>query len=305
MIPDFEVTILGNTSSIPVHGRHHTAQVVRFGQDFLLLDCGEAMQLQASAFKIKVSKINHIFISHLHGDHYYGLIGLLSSYNLARRTTPLTIFGPKGLDEIIVTNFRYSVTKLTYPVNFVETHDDGLNLLLEKKRYNVYSFPLKHRLPTTGFLIKEKEGLRNMVKEKLQKAPVPLAAIQALRSGQDYKDGQGNQYKVKDYTYPYPPLRSYGYCSDTVFHLEIKQYLKGLDLLYHESTFMEDNKERAAVTFHSTAKQAAEVAKASKAKKLLLGHFSSRYLDLEPLLEEAKSIFPASILSEEGQTYAL
>jgi len=305
VIPDFEVTILGNTSSIPIHGRHHTAQVVRFGQDFLLIDCGEAMQLQARAFKVKVSKINHIFISHLHGDHYYGLIGLLSSYSLAKRITPLTIFGPQGLDEIISTNFRYSNTKLPYPVNFVQTHDDGLNLLLEDNRYEVYSFPLTHRLPTTGFLIREKHGLRSMIKEKLQQAPIPLAAIQALRLGQNYTDENGKLFKVKDYTYPLPPLRAYAYCSDTIFNPELKQFLKNVDLLYHESTFMEDNKERAAVTFHSTAKQAAEVARVSKVNRLLLGHFSSRYAQLEPLLEEAKEIFPNSILSEEGQTYAI
>lgn len=305
MRPDFEVTILGNTSSIPVHGRHHTAQVVRFGQDFLLLDCGEAMQLQASAFKIKVSKINHIFISHLHGDHYLGLVGLLSSYNLAKRTTPLTLFGPKGLDEIITTNFRYSNTKLHYPLNFVETHDDGLHLILENKRYDVFSFPLKHRLPTTGFLIREKAGLRSMIKEKLQQDPIPFAAIQSLRSGENFKDENGKLFKVIDYTYPLLPLRTYGYCSDTIFNPDLKQYLINVDLLYHEATFMEDNKERAAVTFHSTAMQAAEVAKVSKAKKLLLGHFSSRYVHLEPLLDEAKSVFPASILSEEGQTYVI
>ncbi|MEP1258165.1 ribonuclease Z [Algoriphagus sp.] len=305
MIPDFEVTILGNTSSIPVHGRHHTAQLVRFGQDFLLLDCGEAMQLQARAFKVKVSKINHIFISHLHGDHYYGLIGLLSSYSLAKRTTPLTIFGPRGLDEIITTNFRYSNTKLPYPLHFVETCDDGLNLLLEDKLYKVYSFPLNHRIPTTGFLIREKQGLRSMIKEKLQESKVPLAAIQTLRSGRDFTDQNGKIYKVKEYTHPLPALRTYAYCSDTIFNPELKQYLKNVDLLYHESTFMDDNAERAATTFHCTAKQAAEVAKVGKVKKLLLGHFSSRYLHLEPLLDEAKSVFPNSILSEEGQSYSI
>ena len=305
MIPDFEVTILGNTSSIPVHGRHHTAQVVRFGQDFLLIDCGEAMQLQARAFKIKVSKINHIFISHLHGDHYLGLVGLLSSYHLGKRTTPLTIFGPQGLDEIITTHFRWSNTKLNYPLTFVQTHDDGINLLLDDPRFEVYSFPLKHRLPTTGFLIKEKHGLRSMIKEKLQQNEVPLAAILSLRQGIDYKDESGKLYKVKAYTQPLPPLRSYAYCSDTIFNPEVKQFIQNVDLLYHESTFMEDNVERAAVTFHSTAKQAAEIAKMSQVKKLLLGHYSSRYVHLEPLLDEAKTVFQNSVLSEEGSTYSL
>ncbi|WBL44970.1 ribonuclease Z [Algoriphagus halophytocola] len=305
MITDFEVTILGNTSSIPVHGRHHTAQVVRFGQDFLLLDCGEAMQLQARAFKIKVSKINHIFISHLHGDHYYGLIGLLSSYSLGKRTTPLHIYGPKGLDDIITTNFRYSNTKLPFPLHFIETKDNGLNLLLDEKKYAIYSFPLKHRLPTTGFLIREKVGLRSMVKEKLQKAPLPYEAIKSLRDGKHFTDENGKTYSVEEFTHPLPALRSYAYCSDTIFHPELKAYLENVDLLYHESTFMEDNLERAKTTFHSTAKQAAEIAKLSQVKRLLLGHFSSRYTQLDPLLHEAQSVFPNSILSEEGQTYAL
>jgi ribonuclease Z len=187
----------------------------------------------------------------------------------------------------------------------VETHDDGLHLLLEDKHYEVFSFPLKHRLPTTGFLIREKAGLRNMIKEMLHQAPIPFAAIQVLRSGNNYTDENGNLFKVKDYTYPQAPLRTYGYCSDTIFNPELKQYLKNVDLLYHESTFMEDNKERAAVTFHSTAMQAAEVAKVSKVKKLLLGHYSSRYAHLEPLLDEAKSVFPDSFLSEEGLTYSI
>ncbi|SFB36967.1 ribonuclease Z [Algoriphagus aquimarinus] len=305
MIPDFEVTILGNTSSIPVHGRHHTAQVVRFGQDFLLIDCGEAMQLQARAFKIKVSKINYVFISHLHGDHYLGLVGLLSSYHLGKRTSPLTIYGPQGLDEIITTHFRWSNTKLSYPLTFVQTHDDGMILLLDDPRFEVYSFPLKHRLPTTGFLIKEKHGLRSMIKEKLQQNEVPLAAIHSLRQGIDYKDESGKLYKVKAFTHPLPPLRSYAYCSDTIYNPELKQFIQNADLLYHESTFMEDNVERAAITFHSTAKQAAEIAKMSQVKKLLLGHYSSRYVDLEPLLNEAKTVFENSILSEEGSTYSL
>lgn len=305
MITDFEVTILGNTSSIPVHGRHHTAQVVRFGQDFLLLDCGEAMQLQARAFKIKVSKINRIFISHLHGDHYYGLIGLLSSYSLAKRTAPLTIYGPRGLEDIITTNFRYSNTKLPFPIQLVETQDDGLNLLLDEKHYAVYSFPLKHRLPTTGFLIREKEGLRSMVKEKLQQTSLSYEAIQSLRASKDFQDENGKVFTVEEFTHPLPPLRSYAYCSDTIFNPGLKKYLDNVDLLYHESTFMDDNAERAKTTFHSTAKQAAEIAKISQVKKLLLGHFSSRYNQLGPLLEEAQSVFPNSILSEEGKTYAL
>ncbi len=305
MRPDFDVTILGNISSIPVHGRNHTAQIIRFGQNFLLLDCGEGMQIQAKKYKIKVSRINHVFISHLHGDHYLGLVGLLSSYNLAKRTTPLNIYGPKGLDEIITTNFRWSDTKLGYPINFIQTNTEGMNLLLNEEQFQVYSFPLQHRIPTTGFLIREKYGPRSLVKEKLLKTPLSIEAIKSLRAGIDYYTTEGEIFKVKEFTYPHPPLRSYAFCSDTIFNPELVKYIGNVDLLYHESTFMEQDLERAGLTFHSTARQAAEIAKLSNAKRLLLGHFSSRYSDLKNMLTEAKEVFPETILSEEGLSYTI
>lgn len=305
MIPDFEITVLGNTSSIPVHGRNHTAQILRFGQNFLLLDCGEGMQIQARKYKIKTSRINHIFISHLHGDHYLGLVGLLSSYNLAKRDTPLTIFGPAGLDEIITTHFRWSDTKLGYPIKFVKTNTEGMNLLVDESLFQVYSFPLQHRIPTTGFLIREKHGLRSLIKEKLEKKQLSIEAIKSLRDGIDYYSQEGEIFKVKEYAYPLPPLRSYAFCSDTRFYPGLKEFVSKVDLLYHESTFMEQDQERAAITFHSTAKQAAEIAKLCGVKKLLLGHFSSRYTNLEELLAEAKAEFHSAELSEEGQTYMI
>lgn len=306
MNQEFEVTILGNTSSIPAHQRNHTAQVIRYGQELLLLDCGEGTQIQLRKYKIKTSQITHIFISHLHGDHYLGLVGLLSSYNLAKRTKPLTIFGPQGLDEIITTQFRWSDTKVGYPLNFIQTDPNSFNLLVEMSGIDVYSFPMKHRLPTTGFLIKEKPGFRNLIKEKLLSEKLPLQAIQNLRIGEDFKDPlTGYTYTVTDYTYPLPPLRSYAFCSDTIFDFELVSYLRQVDLLYHESTFMDADAERAAITFHSTGSQAGQIAQLSGVKKLLLGHYSSRYGNLEPMLEEAKRFFLNSILSEEGQTYKI
>jgi ribonuclease Z len=306
LIQDFEVTILGNTSSIPAHQRNHTSQVVRYGQELLLLDCGEGTQIQLRKYKIKTSQITHIFISHLHGDHYLGLVGLLSSYNLAKRTKPLTIFGPQGLDEIITTQFRWSDTKVGYPLKFIQTDPNSFNLLVELRGIDVYSFPMKHRLPTTGFLIKEKPGFRNLIKEKLLSKKLPLQAIQSMRLGEDFEDpSTGQTYNVSDYTYPLPPLRSYAFCSDTIFDVQLVPYLKHVDLLYHESTFMDADAERAAITFHSTGSQAGKIADLSGVKKLLLGHFSSRYADLEPILEEAKRYFLASILSEEGKTYSI
>lgn len=305
MKPEFEVTILGNTSSIPVHGRNHSAQAVQIGQELLLVDCGEATQIQLRKYKVKASKIDHIFISHLHGDHYLGLVGLLSSFHLGKRSRPLTIFGPQGLDEIITTHFRWSNTRLTYPIHFQETKDDQLNLLLNHPKFMVYSFPLKHRLPTTGFLFREKPRLRNLIKEKLEKQKLPLDAINSLRHGMDYIGVDGSFYAVQEYCYPPEPVRAYAYCSDTIYWPELAEYVQGVDLLYHESTFLDEDKERAELTYHSTASQAAEIAKISKAKKLLLGHFSSRYKDLTAMKKEAETIFQEVELSEEGKTYSL
>ncbi len=232
-------------------------------------------------------------------------MGVLSSYNLSKRTKPLTIFGPKGLDEIITTQFRWSNTKLTFPLTFVETKPDGLNLLLDHPRFSVHSFPLTHRLPTTGFLISEKEGPRNLRKEKLQEKRIPLAAIQSLRNGHDFVDENGDRYLVEEYTLPLLPMRSYAFCSDTCYEPKLARYIQKPTLLYHESTFMELDAARAVVTFHSTAKQAGEMANLLKAKSLLLGHFSSRYVDLREMLEEAKTVFAETELSEEGKTYAI
>ncbi|NDE61720.1 MAG: ribonuclease Z [Cyclobacteriaceae bacterium] len=305
MSPEFEITILGNTSSIPMHGRNHTAQVLRFGQEFFLLDCGEGTQHQLQRFKIKSSKISAIFISHLHGDHYLGLLGLLSSFHLSKRTQPLSLFGPKGLDEILTTHFRWSHTQLCYPLTFVPTQDQEKQVLLDQPRYSLSSFPLSHRIPTTGFLFQEKEGPRALIKEKVLENKLPIAAIQRLRSGEDYLDASGEWFRSEDFTYPLPKLRSYAFCSDTAFDERLVPYLQGVDLLYHEATFMEAEAKRAADTYHSTAKQAATLALLCGASTLLLGHFSSRYVDLSNLLSEAQSVFSNSLLSEEGKTYAL
>ena len=288
-----------------MHGRNHTAQVIRFGQEFFLLDCGEGTQIQLRKYKVKASKISSIFISHLHGDHYLGLVGLLSSYHLSKRTEVLRIFGPRGLNEIITTHFRWSQTRLNYPLEFTETTTAGKVTLIDHPQFTVSSFPLQHRIPTTGFIIQEKAGLRALIKENLQESALPLEAIQELRLGQDYVASDGTHYYAKDYCLPLASLRSYAFCSDTTFNPSLAPYFEGVDLLYHEATFMEADGHRAAETFHCTASQAAQIAQLSGAKKLLLGHFSSRYPDLSDLLAEAQTVFPNSILSEEGITYPI
>lgn len=288
-----------------MHGRNHTAQVIRFGQEFFLLDCGEGTQTQLRKYKVKASKISSIFISHLHGDHYLGLVGLLSSYHLSKRTEVLRIFGPRGLNEIITTHFRWSQTRLNYPLEFTETTTAGKITLLDHPQFTISSFPLQHRIPTTGFIIQEKEGLRSLIKEKLQESALPLEAIQQLRLGLDYVASDGASYFAKDYCHPLPSLRSYAFCTDTTFNPSLAPYFEGVDLLYHEATFMEADSPRAAETYHCTANQAGQLAQLAGVKKLLLGHFSSRYPDLSDLLAEAQTVFPNSILSEEGITYPI
>jgi ribonuclease Z len=272
----------------------------------MLIDCGEGTQIQLRKFKLKFSKIDYIFISHLHGDHFFGLMGLISSFHLHKRTRLLTIFGPNGLDEIITVQLKHSNTRLNFPLRFVPTNPEKEELILEEKKFQVFTFPLKHRIACTGFLIKEKSGLRNLIKEKLLENKVPIDAINSIRQGKDFKDDSGKViYSVEEFAYPPRPLRSYAFCSDTGFDLEIVSYIKGVSLLYHEATFGNDEEERAMETFHSTAAHAGIIARNAGVGRLLLGHYSTRYLDLSPLLEEARVEFPETYLSEEGITYTV
>lgn len=303
---EFEVTILGSNSAIPAHGRNQTSQLVSVGNSFLLIDCGEGTQIQLRKFKLKFGRIDFILISHLHGDHFYGLMGLISSFHLVKRERLLTIFGPSGLDEIITTQLKYTNTKLSFPLRFVATHAEGKNLILEEPMFRVFTFPLQHRIPCTGFLIEEKPGLRNMVKEKLLKTKMPIEAIISMREGKDFADADGNVlYTVEEYTFPPKQSKKYCYCSDTVFDPGLVDYVREVDLLYHEATFGDDETERARTTFHSTSRQAASIAMKANVGKLLLGHYSSRYKDLSPILDQAKQVFGNTFLSEEGVTYSI
>jgi ribonuclease Z len=304
---EFDVTILGSNSAIPAHGRNQTAQLVNVGLTSMLLDCGEGTQIQLRKFKLKYSRIENIFISHLHGDHYFGLMGMISTFHLQKRTRLLTIFGPQGLDEIITTQLKYSNTRLNFPLRFIQTNPYEKELILEEKNYKVFSLPLKHRLPCTGFLIQEKPGLLRMKKEMLLEHKISVEAINTLRKGLDFvNEKEGIHYLVKDFTWPPKPLRSYAFCSDTVYDpVDLVANIQGVSTIYHESTFGEEEVLRAKETFHSTAAQAADIAKKAGAKKLLLGHFSTRYVDLDPLLKQAKINFENSFLSEEGITYAI
>lgn len=270
-----------------------------------LIDCGEGTQLQMKKYKIKVNRINHIFISHLHGDHYYGLMGLISSMHLFGRKKDLFIYGPPGLLEIISLQLKYSETALNYKIVFKEWQPGVSELLYENDHLTVHSFPLNHRVNCSGFVFREKLKKKRINKKKLTKELTPLQII-TLKNGDDLLDDQGNTWvKNEDITLAPHPSYSYAYCSDTKYDESILEYIKGVDILYHEATFMEDMSERAESTFHSTTLQAGRMAQMAGVNQLIIGHFSTRYKDLKPLLMEARTVFPNTELAIEGKDFTL
>ncbi len=302
----FEVQILGSNSALPAHGRHPSAQIVSIRNRVFLVDCGEGTQMQMVHYSIKPFKIDHVFISHLHGDHYFGLIGIITSYHLLGREKPLNIYGPKELKSIIELQLAAggNSVSLNYNLIFHFTDNTGVNRIYEDDNMEVYSFPLKHRIPTTGFLFKEKQDGRRINKEVLQNLELELNSdhYKKLKNGEDI-DVNGRSFANNDLTIdPYKP-RSYAYCSDTIYDEELVPIIKEIDLLYHESTFQHNALERAKQTYHSTSSQAATIAQMANVRELIIGHFSSKYYDLNELLNEAQEIFPNTSLALEGFTF--
>lgn len=270
----------------------------------MLIDCGEGTQMQMQRYNISAQRINHIFISHLHGDHFYGLIGLLSTFHLNRREKPLHLYAHKQLKEIINMQLEASQTKLLYPLHFHEIIPGRKQLLLDHTYFTVTTFPLLHGVPSNGFLIREKNGLRRIVKEKIANRDLPHEAFRSLKAGHDYRMPNGEVLDTDTFTMPPKGQRSYAFCSDTGYFPDMFDEIKQVALLYHEATFMEEDVPNEKLArFHSTARQAAETALQVGAEQLLIGHFSSRYTSLEPLLEEAKEVFPNTLLAVDGNTY--
>ena len=300
----FEVHILGSNSAAPAHGRHHTSQILKIQDLQIMIDCGEAAQIQMKKYGLRKNRLSHIFISHLHGDHFLGLMGLLSTMHLNGRKTDLYLYGPVGLSEIISLQLKYSNTRLSYPIHFQELKGDQSVLILDHPKITVQTIPLQHRIPCTGFLIREKPKPKRLRKEKV--AELGVRDINILKKGEDVLDESGQlKFRNLDYTLPAKHSRSYAYCSDTKYNEEIIPLVKGVDLLYHEGTFLHDNLERAEATFHTTSKQAGVFAKKAKVGQLLIGHFSNRYKELYPLLEEAQKEFPNTQLAEEGKAFII
>lgn len=301
----FEVLILGNSSATPMYGRHPTSQVLNFNEQLFLIDCGEGTQMQLFRYGIRSTKINHIFISHLHGDHYLGLVGLLSSQHLVGRQAELHLYGPAPLKEILDLQFKHSDTRLRYDLIFHPTNEHEAEVILESHSLKVTSFPLRHRIACTGFRFDEGKRAATLKVEEVERLQIPTAYLKLLKRGIDYEAKDGTVFPASELTLPPPPSRSYAYCSDTLMSADYMPHIAGVNLLYHESTFMHDMVDRAKETFHTTSLQAGEVAQLTGAQKLLLGHYSARYKDLQPLLEESRTIFPNTELSEEGKWFLI
>ena len=301
----FDLTILGCNAALPNNGRHPTSQVLTIQDKTYLIDCGEGTQMRMNDFHIKRGRINQIFISHLHGDHVFGLIGLLTSYSLNGRKEALEIFGPEGLEAFIQHQLTYSGSTITYPLSFQVVDTTQHLKVYEDAQIDVFSIPLKHRVPATGYLFREKRRKPNIIGAKIKEYNIHYSFIDGIKDGEDFKLETGQVIPNNELLIPPPIPRSYAYCSDTMYHEAILPIIRGVDLLYHEATFDHQMLAQAKKTMHTTSKQAAIIAQKAKVKQLIIGHFSSRYKDLSILLNEAKSTFPNTLLAEEGRVYSL
>lgn len=301
----FEVTILGSSSATPVYNRNPTAQLLNCNEKFYLIDCAEGTQQQLIKFGLKASKIDYVFISHLHGDHYFGLIGLLSSMHLNGRIKPLYIFAPEAIKEILELQFKYSDTHLKYELVYFVINPTQSEVIFENNDVTVETIILNHRIPCTGFKFTEKKRLRKLLVDKLEQDHIALDLYPLLKRGVDLELPNGEVLKNIDYTTDSATPKSYAYCSDTLYDERYFEKIIGCDTLYHEATFLHEMIDRAKETHHTTALQAAQIANIVGAKQLLIGHFSSRYKTLNTLLDEAQAEFPNTALALEGNTFQI
>ena len=300
---DFELKVLGTSAALPAYGRFPSAQVLTVGNLSCLIDCGEGTQIRFQDFQVKTGKLRYVFISHLHGDHCYGLIGLLTTFNLTGRIQPLDIYAPAGLETMISTQLALTATALQFPVSFHEVDPISCSCILETSTIKITTLPLDHRVPCCGYLFEEQPRLRSMMSKYIEVFQLTVEQIKALKEGQDVVLENGTSVAADVVTIAPPPPRSYAYCADTAYKPELVPLLQGVDLLYHDCTFCLDHQERAADTGHSTAQQAAQIAKAAGVGTLVLGHFSSRYPDTTVFEEEAKLVFPPSVAARDGQVF--
>ena len=301
----FELHILGCGSALPTTRHFATSQVVNLRDKLFMIDCGEGAQMQLRKSRLKFSRLNHIFISHLHGDHCFGLMGLISTFGLLGRTAELHIHSPKGLEELLTPMLNFFCHTLAYKVIFHEFDTRQTSVVYEDRSMTVTTIPLQHRIPCCGFLFAEKARPNHIIRDMVDFYKVPVYELNRIRNGSDYVTPEGEVIANTRLTRPSDPPRKYAYCSDTIFRPEIVKQLSGVDLLFHEATFAESELARAKETYHTTAAQAARIALEAGVRQLVIGHFSARYEDESILLKEASAVFPNTILAKENLCISL
>ena len=300
-----KLTILGCYAATPRTITNPTSQLLEINNRMFLIDCGEGTQVQLRKNKIKFSKINQVFISHLHGDHFFGLIGLISTFSLLGRTTDLHIYAPKGIKEIILLQLRLSNSWTNYGLYFHELESDESETIFEDEKVLVKTIPLKHRVYTNGFLFQEKTGARKLNMDAVLNYEIESCYYQKIKNGKDIILEDGRIIHNSELTFDPIPPKSYAFCSDTVYYEAVIPIIENVDVLYHESTFLESEESLAQKTLHSTAKEAARIALKANVKQLILGHYSTRYESITLFKEEAETVFPEVLLAEDGKTFEL
>ena len=302
----FQLTVLGSSSAMPTSSRYPTAQVLNVLERFFLIDCGEGTQHQIRKHKVGFGKLNHMLISHLHGDHFFGLIGYITTQILLGRTHELHIYAHSELQRYIQFQLDFlGIKELHFRLIFHPLNFKKAQLIYEDKKVLITSFPLKHRIACCGFHFQEKEREANIKKEQIKKYNIPIKEIKNIKKGADFVAENGDIIKNEKLVNPPPKPRSFAFCSDTMYTESFVEIIKDVDLLYHEATFAETDKKLAKDTFHSTGKEAAQIAKLANAKKLLIGHFSARYKKPEIILEEAREVFEKTYAVKDGDTYTV
>lgn len=296
----FRVHILGCGSALPTLKHNPSSQIVEIRGKCFMIDCGEGTQTQLRRSKIKFTRISAVFISHVHGDHCFGLIGMISTFGMLGRTAPLHIYAPAGFGNIMKMQIDFFCKDLEYEVVFHDVDTNAKNIIYEDRSLTVETVPLSHRVPCCGFIFCEKQTLPHILRDMTDYYKVPVSQFNNIKNGVDWVDEEGNVIPYTRLTTPSEPARSYAYCSDTKYLPMLHECLKDVCVLYHESTYSKEDEDMAKMYFHSTAAQAAQVASDANVGKLVLGHYSARYEDENRLLEEAKNIFPNTILSDEG-----
>ena len=298
-----QLTILGCNAATPRKNAQTTAQLLEINGQMVLIDCGEGTQIQLRKLGIKFARIQHIFISHLHGDHFYGLIGLISTFRLLGRTADLHVYGPKGIKEVITLQLKLAKSWTDYNLFFHELEEEVATLILDHEKFTVETLPLDHRVYTNGYLFREKEGKRKINSTAVANYGVDLADMENLKQGKDIQLPNGDWVENQLLTFDPAPPKSYAFCSDTAYKPDLAELVQGVSCLYHEATFLDTHQDLAVKTKHSTAEEAAQIAAKAEVGQLILGHFSSRYPDLNVFIEQAQRHFQNVHLAEDGKGF--